>query len=79
MLTKRVAVKNLGRLAPIDSTRLEPGVVLWDRFCVIDKPRETDGQLIVAVTDLERDPERVFGDTLEPRLELHQIPAPSEA
>jgi hypothetical protein len=78
-LTKRVAVKNLGRLAPIDSTRLEPGLVLWDRFCVIEKPRETDGQLIVAVTDLERDPERVFGDALEPRLELHQIPAPSEA
>ena len=37
------------------------------------------GLYSVVVTDLERDPQRVFGGTLEPRLELHCVPAPSAA
>lgn len=65
---------DLGRLSAIDAADLQPGFVLWGRFCVIEPPRETGGVLIVAVTDLERDPKRVLGD--DPQLELHRLPAP---
>ncbi len=76
LLTPRVAPIDLGRLPAIDEASLNPGSVLWDRFCVIRPPRETEGQLIVTVTDLEQDPKRTFGDG--PHLELHRLPAPSD-
>lgn len=75
VLTARAAPIDLGRLAAIEDSKLEPGFVLWERFCVTDLPRQTGISLIVAVTDLERDPKRTLGD--ERQLELHRLPAPS--
>jgi hypothetical protein len=76
-VTRRAAPIDLGRLSAIDESSLKPGVVLWGRFCAIEPPRETGGErgdLIVTVTDLERDPKRTLGDG--PHLELHRLRAP---
>jgi len=73
MSNPTTAPLDLGRLAALDDRRLEAGVILWDRFCIVGEPRELAGSRIVTVTDLERK----LGEPREQhRLELHLLPVP---
>ena len=46
---------DLGRLATIDPFALEPGMIVWDRFCVVGKVRHASPLWSVPVTDLARE------------------------
>ena len=71
MATSNFAPQDLGRRAELDASRLEPGVILWERFCIVDKGSER----VIPVTDLER----VFGQQPGYLLELHLLDIPKDA
>lgn len=61
---------DLGRLAAIDPLALEPGMIVWDRFCVVGKVRHSSPEWSVPVTDLERE----FGRPPHHRCTLAYLP-----
>ncbi len=75
MATGISAPQDLGRLASVSKEEIEPGVILWERFCVVGRRRESERFTNVAVTDLHRslgDPETHH------RLELHLLDVEDE-
>ena len=65
---------DLGRLTSIDPLTLEPGMIIWDRFCVVGKVRHASPLWSVELTDLERE----FGRPPPYRIVLQYLPV-SEA
>jgi hypothetical protein len=61
---------DLGRLSTIDPLTLEPGMILWDRFCVVGKVRHASPLWSVPITDLERE----FGRPPHHRVALQYLP-----
>lgn len=61
---------DLGRLDTLDPFHLEPGVILWDRFCIVGPVRHVGGAWSVAVSDLQRE----LGRAPHHRLELQWMP-----
>jgi hypothetical protein len=72
MATGNSALGDLGRLAEVDSSTFEQGVILWDRFHVIDQPREFGDVVVVAVKDLHK----TLGEPPTHSLTLHLLHAP---
>lgn len=66
----------LGTLAGLDDARLETGVILGGRFCIVGERRTLDSTTVVPVTDLARK----LGEAVsQHRLELHLLPASQAA
>lgn len=61
---------DLGRLTSIDPLTLEPGMIIWDRFCVVGKVRHASPLWSVELTDLERE----FGRAPSCRIVLQYLP-----
>src|SRR5262245_39833424 len=61
---------DLGRLSTIDPLTLEPGMIVWDRFCVVGKVRHASPQWSVPVTDLDRE----YGRPPHHRITLAYLP-----
>jgi hypothetical protein len=61
---------DLGRLTSIDPLTLEPGMIMWDRFCVVGKVRHASPLWSVDLTDLERE----FGRSPSYRIVLQYLP-----
>jgi hypothetical protein len=61
---------DLGRLSTIDPLALEPGMIVWDRFCVVGKVRHSSPLWSVPVTDLERE----YGRPPHHRVTLAYLP-----
>lgn len=71
MATSRsLAPTDLGRLAPIDPLTLEPGMIVWERFCVVGKVHHASPIWSVPVTDLARE----FGRPPHHRVVLQYLP-----
>lgn len=64
--------RDLGRLEPIEALGLEPGMIVWDRFCVVGKVRHAAPVWSVAVTDLQRE----LGRSPHHRVTLQYLPVP---
>ena len=65
----------LGTLAGLDDARLETGVIVGGRFCIVGDRRTLDETTVVPVTDLARK----LGDAAsQHRLELHLLPVARE-
>lgn len=65
----------LSTLAGLDDERLETGVILGGRFCIVGDRRTLESTTVVPVTDLARK----LGDAAsQHRLELHLLPATNE-
>jgi hypothetical protein len=62
--------KDLGRLSTIDPLALEPGMIVWNRFCVVGKVRHASPQWSVPVTDLDRE----YGRPPHHRVTLAYLP-----
>ncbi|MFV8750715.1 ATP-binding protein [Nannocystaceae bacterium ST9] len=62
--------RDLGRRDAIEALGLEPGMIVWDRFCVVGKVRHATPVWSVAVTDLERE----FGRAPHHRVTLQYLP-----
>lgn len=67
---ERELLKDLGRQPPIDPLALEPGMIVWDRFCVVGKVRHAAPVWSVQVSDLRRE----FGRAPHHRVTLHWLP-----
>ncbi|WP_146155279.1 ATP-binding protein, partial [Enhygromyxa salina] len=63
---------DLGRLSGIDPLTLEPGMIIWDRFCVVGKVRHASPVWAVPITDLERE----LGRPPHHRISLQYLPIP---
>ncbi|PRQ10177.1 ATP-binding protein [Enhygromyxa salina] len=61
---------DLGRLSTIDPLTLEPGMIVWGRFCVVGKVRYASPLWSVPTTDLERE----FGRPPHHRVSLQYLP-----
>ena len=61
---------NLGRQANINPLKLEPGMFIWDRFCVVGKVRHASPLWSVLVTDLQRE----FGRPPHHRVNVQYLP-----
>lgn len=61
---------DLGRLSTIDPLALEPGMIVWDRFCVVGKVRHASPLWNVPVTDLARE----YGRPPHHRITLAYLP-----
>src|SRR5687767_1450520 len=61
-----------GRLEPIEALGLEPGMIVWERFCVVGKVRHAAPVWSVAVTDLQRE----FGRSPHHRVTLQYLVIP---
>ncbi len=61
---------DLGRLSAVDPLVLEPGMIVWDRFCVVGKVRHATPLWSVPVTDLARE----FGRAPHHRVVLEYLP-----
>ncbi|MFO7563841.1 MAG: AAA family ATPase [Enhygromyxa sp.] len=61
---------DLGRLSTIDPLVLEPGMIVWDRFCVVGKVRHASPLWTVPVTDLARE----YGRPPHHRVTLAYLP-----
>lgn len=61
---------DLGRLTSIDPLTLEPGMIIWGRFCVVGKVRHASPLWSVELTDLERE----FGRAPSFRIVLQYLP-----
>lgn len=61
---------DLGRLTSIDPLTLEPGMIVWGRFCVVGKVRHASPLWSVEITDLERE----FGRAPSCRMVLQYLP-----
>ncbi|NVB38677.1 AAA family ATPase [Pseudenhygromyxa sp. WMMC2535] len=72
MATNNFAPQDLGRRSEIDQDKLAPGVILWERFCVVEKARQGS----IPITDLERMLGRAPGHLLE--LFLLELPPTTE-
>ncbi len=71
MPTPRTLVPtDLGRLTPIDALALEPGMIIWARFCVVGKVSHASPIWSVPVTDLDRE----FGHAPHHRVVLQYLP-----
>ena len=62
--------RDLGRLDAIEALGLEPGMIIWERFCVVGKVRQAAPIWSVAVTDLQRE----FGRAPHHRVTLQYLP-----
>jgi tetratricopeptide (TPR) repeat protein len=65
---------DLGRQEALDPFELEPGFILWERFCVVAPVRHLGDRWSVQVTDLQRH----FGRAPHHRLELKSRPVRGE-
>ncbi|NVB37642.1 AAA family ATPase [Pseudenhygromyxa sp. WMMC2535] len=61
---------DLGRLEALEPLGLEPGIIVWERFCVVDKVRFASPLWSVQVTDLSRE----FGRSPHHRVVLQFLP-----
>ncbi|HVI01607.1 MAG TPA: AAA family ATPase [Enhygromyxa sp.] len=61
---------DMGRLSTIDPLTLEPGMIVWDRFCVVGKVRHASPLWYVPVTDLARE----YGRPPHHRVTLAYLP-----
>ena len=61
---------DLGRLTAVDPLTLEPGMILWERFCVVGKVHHASPLWSVPITDLERE----YGRPPHHRVILQYLP-----
>lgn len=61
---------DLGRLSTIDPLAIEPGMIIWDRFCVVGKVHHASPLWTVPVTDLDRE----YGRPPHHRVTLAYLP-----
>lgn len=65
---------NLGRQSNINPLKLEPGMFIWDRFCVVGKVRHASPLWSVLVTDLQRE----FGRPPHHRVNVQYLPGANQ-